>query len=243
MSFPGGGVPGGATAACTSCLANGDPADILCEDCENADAEWCTPVATDFDGTNSVSVVNVAAGLACTDKGNKALQFVADGGQGESFGNSYTASSDTYYFHGYLYVSELTIDTSTRLAIMEIWDTGVGYTLSFDIYHDGVSPKFSIFVITYGPETDLVIGGAVSTSTWYEVEIYWTKDTTNGAWFRIDGGTTYTMDDDEKTENVTPEYINIGSTVASSNFAAGDTVTLQWDIIEVDNNTMPGSCP
>ena len=242
---------GGVVPLCTSCTP-GDPADKLCEDADNAGALWCTPDTAYIDGTNTVSAQALTAGLACTERGTNGLRVVVTGAQGELAANGYDLTFlDQVNIHGYFVLISETLDDTDYVTVSEVWDDNSGSSAALTIVLISGVPKFRLLVNTQAGVEEVLGGAVAAPGTWQEVEFNWKRNTETvfegeppvyGAWFRIDGGTLYTSSDNSITLDERAEEVRIGSTVSGSGITSGDDITFEWDMIEVDNDAMPGAC-
>jgi hypothetical protein len=229
------------SATCTSCTP-GDPADVLCEDCENSDAFWCS-WSEDIDAGNTVSCENHSGTLACTDKGSKAINVSISGSNGLSACKYKDVTAvNSVYVNGYFnLVSTANWDAWESIDILRVYNvTNSRILCVLYISYTGTEYKLSMRVTTTVGD-DSVTGPAISLNTWYRVGLSYTKNTTNGASLWV-SGTEYPADDGETTYDNTVTRQYIGSQDWGS-IGASETAVYQWDCVEIDDDTMPGACP
>lgn len=226
---------GPGSAACSFSTID---ADILAEGFEGAysgydNSGWTETIAG---GTSDVDPDTAHPGtLACTDKCNHALKIVFDGtNQATSASAAFTAQS-TLYTQFYLYIgAEGLADTDVQYFI------GARNTASGTVWRVGLYQAAGgqlQLKLGYYPEpgspSDYGTLSNVSVETWYRVAVKWVVG--GASKFYVDGvevGAGFTGG----TASI--DYISLGWHVAPD-----ETMTVYFDNLKVDNDTMPGACP
>lgn len=238
-----------ATDACATCPDAGAGADVICEDCEGSEGtELCgwTDMNSGLPSSDEVNWDATHVGtFACTDKGSHAVELNLDA----SDANSYVAISQgdgPFYVSFYFaIVSELLEDADDVLLAAPLSETatitnaGVRYYLiqsggalyiRFGYDHD-----VSSWIYTDGTT-------AISLNTWYRVTLHYDAGGTG------DTDTVITTIAGETVVNTTTANLDrdaIDNVLFGSSEGPSDTdaVVVQFDLIKIDDDTMPGACP
>ena len=232
---------------CTSCTP-GDPSDQFCEDADNAGALWCS-YTDDISGTNTVAATAISGNLsACSKRGSNAVQMTLDGAQGDSAAKYYTISSTgTLYFSSYTNIMSYSgFDTSDdRVTLTEFYDTTNGWQVYVVFVNYAGSIELQLIMRSAEDSYSMVRGPTIASiglGTWFQLEMYFVANTTNGAWMKVNS-TQYTLADGETTSNYTLERVYIGSDGSEGlGIGAGDAITVQYDLIQADKTAELGAC-
>ena len=251
MLLSGGGVGEEAGSSICSACTPGDPTDIFCEDFEGSvdppdSSAWCTWVES-VDGTNTVTVVSHSGTWSsCTsaEKGSDAVKMTVVGAQGETASIRTSRSQDLLYQSFYWTWDEDAtniLDDGDWVSIYTVERAGPGLLYKVSVLNSGGVNYIYCNYTHSGGTKGFSTGITPVDNQIYHIQVEWHRNTEDGFQIWIDsvnkGDTSGLTTLDYETA-----YIHLGSTTSHSSIGTGDDFTMTFDMLEVDNDTMPTGC-
>ncbi len=213
---------------CSSCTP-GDPSDVFCEDFEGPRCSWTESNTGDGD-TNPQSTRNQST-MPCANKGTYNADFYCPSASDETYYERAISDTSTLYVQFYFYLESESVNDNQGFSIFQVEDSDGSNAGAVGITQSGGS----LYLFTYannwanGPGVGTT---ALSTGTWYRINIKYTKNTTNGLRVYING-----------TEQVDCRATTGTQALEKAAFGGGEKAfRYQIDNIQVDDDTMPEAC-
>jgi hypothetical protein len=236
-----GGSAPAAGDACSSCTP-GEPTDVLCEDFEDSDGWWCT--WTDSLTGSATTGTQAPTAFACTYAGAKSRIYSIDSGDtGYSYDTGY--SNNNSYVRFYFTVTEANLDGSEKVTLFQIYESGWDMILSFRIVRHAASATWTgELVFEDAGGTDRTSTGStylIDDGEDIEIKISFVGNTSISVTYD-DGTTDETLTDGAETVTADDAAIyGLGPSVVV-NFAASDAVVAEFELLAIDDDTIPDSC-
>jgi len=241
-------VIGSGATFCSSCTP-GDPADIMCDNLGGATGAYTCTWDGETENANSyLEWAAIDAGFpACPGIGSYALQMHMDDSDGiseDAYNTISVTSSSTLYTQVYILVVSEAMDlageyipllqgrnNTTTLWFVRLIDSGAALHLQL-VYRDSTDTS----IYRTGAPTTIVAGTA------YRIGVKWVQNTAapDGCQLYIDGNLEVSAN--TTTDDLPVTTLYLGSPAGQTAIDTNDITIIQFKLLEVDNDTMPGAC-
>ena len=240
---------------CSSCTP-GDPTDVLCEDSDGAETvetgatDWTTAQCSDATYVQTISTgayfyENAHSGtLSCSGKGSYAIEYYVIDASDDGSENAFMMVDITEISNGYVnfyfnIVSESLANLENIMLFKFCSDNTCAGRLSYlQVLDDAGNLKLrTSHRIAAGTHTYTTGSTVLSTGTWYRVSYKWESGSAMSV--LLNGGAEISSADVYSYNIYAIQFGSQDLGTATNNHA----VTIQMDLLGMDDDTMPGACP